>query len=381
MCLRHNLQLYLRCVHLFKMLVGVYLLVYGCVLCADVSVQQAFGSDMLGIGIVIVFLGVLKPANVLMGHYGSAKHNKCALLIVIMFDGVAGVVQFSLGLTLLTRGTSTYDAHLRKACSRSVLTAGTTSRGDCDRYWRDSRTAGIRLAWMGTYYRGARQKDNAQSKVLEQIEEFAECCGFGPPEACDDVSNDGNFPKHFETQSFLGKDMVKERYRCSSDYDCTSSTAASDDDILASSFCWYPVEDGVCEHYAADDIAKAHPLGCRYDWGLGSCLDETVTAGSKGCAWHFEEIMNDKIHGHGIAFLVFLILEFTSIFSACCYCWKRKNTDVLPINYIFDEPFDPYKDGKLTAAGGAAAGKSSSGAAATTSDQEEESNNHHRNDD
>lgn len=38
-----------------------------------------------------------------MGHYGSVTHNKCALLTVIGADAAIGVVQFSVGLTLLVR--------------------------------------------------------------------------------------------------------------------------------------------------------------------------------------------------------------------------------------------------------------------------------------
>mmetsp|Transcript_14130 Transcript_14130/g.46126 ORF Transcript_14130/g.46126 Transcript_14130/m.46126 type:complete len:219 (-) Transcript_14130:729-1385(-) len=144
MCLGYNLQLYLRCAHLFKLLFACYTFVYGVILCADVSLRQAFGSDMLFLGILLLLLGVTKPCNILLGHYGSMKHNKCALLLVVVFDATAAVVQCSVGLILLTRGTPTYDLDLRKACARSSV----LSQGRCDAYWRDDRTAGMRLAWM-----------------------------------------------------------------------------------------------------------------------------------------------------------------------------------------------------------------------------------------
>ena len=325
--------------HLFKLLFAVYMFIYGIVLCADHTVRQAFGSDMLWIGIILALLGFCKPVNVAMGHYGSMKHNKCALLLVIVFDGVAGVVQCSIGLMLLTRGTPIYDYSLRRACSRSVLNAG---EGKCDRYFSDDRTAGMRLAWMSTYYRAIRDKDNAQSKIIEQIEEIAQCCGFGPPVACDRVENTAKFPSIYDQSTeFLGRDMIKQRVVCSEDYDCDT------DDDTTSRYCWYPVEEGTCEHFAAGDIGNSNPLGCRYDWGIGACLDEDSADSSKGCAFYFEETMNDKIYGHGIALVVCILLEFFTIFSSCCFCWKRKSTDVLPISYIYDEPFDPFKEGKL----------------------------------
>jgi len=346
MCLNHNLQLYLRCLHLFKLLFALYMLVYGIVLSADVSVRQAFGSDMLGIGLIVSFLGVFKPCNIAMGHYGSAqRQNKCALLLVIVFDGVAGVVQFAIGLILVTRGTPLVELGVRKACAHAVLEAG-TNEGRCDSYWREDRTAGMRLAWMSAYYRAVREKDNAVAKTLEQIEDFAQCCGFGPPVACDRVQNSAKFPALYEQTESLGNDMTKRRFTCSSLFDCGTSSAAADDDDGAT-LCWYPAEEGTCEHFADGDIGGANALGCRYDWGVGGCLDDDVADDAKGCAWYFEETMNDKIRGHGIAFLVCILLEVFTIFSACCLCWKRKSTDVLPVNYIYDEPWDPVKEGKL----------------------------------
>lgn len=327
MCLQHSLQLYLRCLHLFKMLIAVYMIVFGLIVSTDVTIHQAFGSDMLGIGIVITMMGFMKPCNIAMGHYGSLKHNKCALLIAVAFDGVVGIVQFSIGLTLFVRGAPLFDKSLRRECARHVLKAG-IREVKCDEYWSDDRTAGMRLAWMSTYYRAVRDNDNGQSKILTQSSDVGECCGFGPPEACNRIENDDRFPQKFARDQYLGKDMRRKRVTCSEDRVCSGNV-----------LCWYPEEEGTCEHFDDSDISNANSLGCKYDWGLGSCLDRGVEESSRGCAWYFEEYMNAKIYGHGITFMATLILEFFTILSGCCYCCKRKGEDILPINFVFDEPW------------------------------------------
>ena len=41
------------------------------------------------------------------------------------------------------------------------------------------------------------------------------------------------------------------------------------------------------------------------------------------------------------------VLESFTIVTACFFCWKRKEDDVLATTYIYDEPWDPVKEGKL----------------------------------
>ncbi|KAJ8610589.1 hypothetical protein CTAYLR_007151 [Chrysophaeum taylorii] len=333
MCQTHSLQLYLRCLHLFKLLISVYMFIYGLIVCTDLTIHQAYGSDILGIGVVITFLGAIKPCNVYVGHYGSTKHNKFALLMAVTFDTVVGIVQFFIGFTLALRGTPAYDRSLRRACARHTLEI---DEDRCDDYWNDDRTAGVRLAWMSVYYRAVRDNDNARAKILAQAADIGECCGFGPPAACQRIENDDKFPNKFARDQYLGKDMLDQRVACSEDRACGGGA-----------YCWYPEEEGTCEHFADSDISNANSLGCRYDWGLGSCLDADVDAASRGCAWHFEDTMNAKIYGHGVALMVTLGLEALTVLSGCCYCWKRKANDILPVDYVYEEPWDPVKSGKL----------------------------------
>ena len=71
------------------------------------------------------------------------------------------------------------------------------------------------------------------------------------------------------------------------------------------------------------------------------------TTGTAAGAAIFESYMNDKIFPQGAALLGSLILELFTIVTACLFCLKRKENDVLAVTYIYDEPWDPVKEGKL----------------------------------
>ena len=88
-------------------------------------------------------------------------------------------------------------------------------------------------------------------------------------------------------------------------------------------------------------------MGCQYDWGTGLCLDREVEKRTTGCANYFEGVMNDKIFPQGVVLYGTIVLESFTILTACSFCWKRKENDVLATTYIYDEPWDPVKEGKL----------------------------------
>ncbi|KAJ1460066.1 hypothetical protein M885DRAFT_509766 [Pelagophyceae sp. CCMP2097] len=329
MCLDHSLRLYLRGLHLFKILIAVYMLIPAIQLLSDTTIPQAFGTDMILIGVVILLMALVKPCNVAVGHYGSIKHNKFALLCIMVFDTALGLVQFGIGLTLLVRGTPEVGLSVREACGAREVPSGYSS--DCSTYWRSDRTAGMRLAWESMFYIGERQGHTKTSKELGSQQDDYVCCGFGPPIACDRVQNSEKFPDNLNQAVDLGRDMLKQRFTCSDLYDCPSN----------GQHCWYPAEPGTCEHYAPADVGQENPLGCRYDFGVGSCIDREVRDDTVGCAAGFEDFMAAKIYMHGVIFLGSLVLEVCTVLSACFFCWKRKADDVLPITYVYDEPFDP----------------------------------------
>ena len=156
------------------------------------------------------------------------------------------------------------------------------------------------------------------------------------------------------------------------------------------------MEEGTCVNYDEEDFNQQFPMGCRYDWGAGLCLSRDIKDRSKGCANYFEGVMNDKIFPQGVVLYGTIarrprglfseerpevvrhalaetersnfseerpgvvrhtpltgsvpnaqVLESFTIVTACFFCWKRKEDDVLATTYIYDEPWDPVKEGKL----------------------------------
>lgn len=202
----------------------------------------------------------------------------------------------------------------------------------------------MRLAWESLFYMGVRDKQADKRKLITELQNTGKCCGFGPPLACGRIANSDKFPAHLFQDDYLGKDMLRRRVTCSEDTDGTGVCAGTNINN-----CWYPAEDGMCAHYADSDISASTPLGCKYDWPIGTCMDFAPTGSSSGCAGTFETWMNAKIFPHGAALLGTLCLETLTILAACCFCWKRKSHDVLPIAYVYDEPWDPVKEGKLSA--------------------------------
>ena len=104
-----------------------------------------------------------------------------------------------------------------------------------------------------------------------------------------------------------------------------------------------------CQAYADGETKteKENSLGCRTDWGTGLCNTWEVTPDSTGCAVYFESLMNGKIYPNGWMLLATVGVEGATIVIACFYCWKRKDHDVLSTAYIYEEPWDPVKEGKL----------------------------------
>ena len=108
-------------------------------------------------------------------------------------------------------------------------------------------------------------------------------------------------------------------------------------------------DEAPCQAFADGETAAViqNSLGCRTDWGTGLCNTWEVTPDSTGCAVYFEGLMNGKLYPNGWMLLATVGVEGMTIIIACFYCWKRKDHDVLSTAYIYEEPWDPVKEGKL----------------------------------
>ena len=369
-CLEHQLKLYMRCVHLFKVLIAFYMFCVGAGILSDQSIHRAYGSVYIFYGLVVFILSLLKPCNIALGHYGSSRHNKCALLIILLFDGFAIFVQLIIAGFFLADGqyelygensitgrrmdgckgatcTEEESRKLRSDCNRvQVPEESKYSKRDCDAYWASDRTAGMRLAWLAEYSQAIRYGgDEGKKMALDDLQGKGMCCGFAPPDSCDRIENDDKYPCsggfEFSGRDLscegVGRDMLKQRVKCSPK--------------LAN---WYPLDktfsdEAPCQAFADGETAAViqNSLGCRTDWGTGLCNTWEVTPDSTGCAVYFEGLMYGKLYPNGWMLLATVGVEGMTIIIACFYCWKRKDHDVLSTAYIYEEPWDPVKEGKL----------------------------------
>ena len=194
-CLEHQLKLYMRCVHLFKVLIAFYMFCVGAGILSDQSIHRAYGSVYIFYGLVVFILSLLKPCNIALGHYGSSRHNKCALLIILLFDGFAIFVQLIIAGFFLADGqyelygensitgrrmdgckgatcTEEESRKLRSDCNRvQVPEESLYTKRDCDAYWGSDRTAGFRLAWLAEYSQAIRYGgDEGKKMALDDLQ-------------------------------------------------------------------------------------------------------------------------------------------------------------------------------------------------------------------
>ena len=247
-CLEHQLKLYMRCVHLFKVLIAFYMFCMGAGILSDQSIHRAYGSVYIFYGLVVFVLSLLKPCNIALGHYGSSRHNKCALLIILLFDGFAIFVQLIIAGFFLADGqhelysensitgrrmdgckgatcTEEESRKLRADCNRvQVPEESVYTKRDCDAYWGSDRTAGFRLAWLAEYSQAIRYGgDEGKKMALDDLQGKGMCCGFAPPDSCDRIENEDQYPCsggfEFSGRALscegVGRDMLKQRVKCS----------------------------------------------------------------------------------------------------------------------------------------------------------------------
>ena len=114
---------------------------------------------------------------------------------------------------------------LRADCNRvQVPEESVYTKRDCDAYWGSDRTAGFRLAWLAEYSQAIRYGgDEGKKMALDDLQGKGMCCGFAPPDSCDRIENEEQYPCsggfEFSGRALscegVGRDMLKQRVKCS----------------------------------------------------------------------------------------------------------------------------------------------------------------------
>jgi hypothetical protein len=162
----------------------------------------------------------------------------------------------------------------------------------------------LRLFWS-RHYNERSQKLSRQ--VITTIQDDI-CCGFYAPLNC--ININGSFPSDRSTEG-VPKRILHQRLSC--------GTYPG----------FYP-QSGQCSDYIDNNAANLVVGGCDWDQAIGYCVDEVLTASTRGCLYYAEVYMDGLIIYPSIALIVSSILNFISIIYTCCLYGKRKRNDVFP---------------------------------------------------
>jgi len=248
-------------------------------------------------------LALLSGGIILPHKYGVRRHNRFIMAVTFLFDTIVFCELISIGYTVQQYTYPWFSKGLQLDCLRNTPLLHTLE--ECQPFYDSSRTAGFRLFWEA-YYTG--KGDKFKFQVLQRIE--GGCCGFFPPFNC--IVNEGRFPKNRLTDGIDGQ-FLKHKVDCGNYPD------------------YYPEQVGTCTNYY--DVSVNPPLvgGCKYDLGVGFCLNtQDIDKSAIGCAAATEDYVIALISGHAV--MIMMSSTFNAIFMlfACCMWWKRKETDIFP---------------------------------------------------
>lgn len=302
MCTIESIKLQVMVFSWFKIIIALYVFGTGIYFTSSTDLQQAFGLEYVSYGLSLIFLALLSGAVVFPHKYAVNRHNRFLLAGAFIFDTIVFAELINFGLIVGSYMTEEFPKELQLDCLRNTPLIYTPEQ--CAPYYNSDRTAGMRLLWE-TYYSDKANKVSFQ--VLTTFE-AGTCCGFFQPFSC--TANADKFPS---SRLLEGVDpyLLEARVICS-EYDF-----------------YYPVQDN-CVDYK--DFAADPPIigGCRYDLGVGFCLNVDIKKDSVGCASTVEDYAVALIAPHSIMLLVASAFSLLFMTYSCCMWWKRKEADLFP---------------------------------------------------
>mmetsp|Transcript_1101 Transcript_1101/g.1444 ORF Transcript_1101/g.1444 Transcript_1101/m.1444 type:complete len:361 (+) Transcript_1101:318-1400(+) len=315
---KFDIQLNFVALTVLRIFVYFYLFILGCVIADNDHLPQAFGGDIIGLGAGLIILSLCSCVNTPIGFFGSKYHNKFVLSVFYCGELILLPLQLLVGVLLLVHTFPKYPYDFQNDCMSYNLPEMDYST--CKTYYKDDRTAGFKLVWLSYYERS--QDFSTKAKYYDRIVNLQKtglCCGFGRPYSCnpDNRTFPGDLVKYQIDESWR-----TQRILCGYERPFYPNTTA----------CNSPV----------DSTEVGSPIGgCYFDYTLGDCANNDVGIDSKGCAATVEETMNSWVSVQAYIAICLTIVQMTSIFMACCMCWKKRDDDVLP-GYMQEVASDPY---------------------------------------
>lgn len=294
----------------------IYIFGIGCFFASSLDLQHGYGVEFVSYGLSLVFLGLLSLGMIYPLKYGVDRHNRFLLVMVFIFETIVFAELINFAIIIQSYTIPQFSKSFQMDCLRNQPLLYTTE--ECQAYYRSDRTAGFRLVWQ--YYFST--KDNRKSyQILSTLQETA-CCGFFQPFQCQEITS--KYPKNLGTKG-IDSSFLKQRVSCGP-YEN-----------------YYPEQDNCIDYY---DFAASPPIvgGCRYDLGVGFCLNQNVEGEMFGCASATEDLVATFVVPQVPMMLGCSVLNLAYMLIACCMWWKRKESDVFPAFLKREESRIEYKN-------------------------------------
>jgi hypothetical protein len=285
-----------------KLCFNIYIFGIGCYVATSTDLKQAFGLEFVQYGLSLIFLALLSGGMIYPMKYGVDRHNRFLLMMVFIFETIVFAEMINYGVLLQSYTVPEFSKTMQLDCLRNNPIIFT--REQCMPFYESDRTAGFRLVWQ---YYFSNKSDKTKYQALAELQKIS-CCGFFSPFNC--VQNDDKYPSDKDVAGIDSK-FLSRRVTCSR-------------------FEGYYLEQDNCINYY--DLSTDPPTigGCRYDLGVGLCLELDISGSTTGCASATEDFVSSLIAPHAPMLLVCSVFNMMYMLIACCMWWKRKESDVFP---------------------------------------------------
>lgn len=321
MCKKGQLRSELTCANGLLMMASLAVFAVAIVMIVDNEGHVAYGEQVKNWGGVLVFCSFVMVVALVFGMFGTKRHNKFALTVALCTLLLGVSVTLIISVTLFVAVTPTYSKGFANECMQRPSVDGPPISTRCMGYFTDLGNIRLFRLWL-TLYTGS-TTDKAKRAMLLHFEDDNFCCGWGPPLQCMNTLG-GNFSDYAPELLLSDRPVLEALNRCSRHLG------------------WYQRNTDMCR--IVDDNGFA---GCPYMFSNSKTCEQLTTL-RPGCAGFFQEAYMSKFRTYGLVAVGAAFIQIMTMVMSCCYCFKRKYTDVLPPMKTFSaSEYEKYRFGVL----------------------------------
>jgi len=326
-CAVDTLSTWILLITFFSSLLAFALIITGVVLYHEDDLRLAFGESLhahyqglIATGVLLILPGMC------CGHYSAKRHNKfvMALYISMIFTFVLYHASFAIYLTVLVN--ETFSEQTNEPCVSFTPNTEIYNYSDtCSSFYESERSQGYYKLWVTRFTQG-KDMDTDKTAWLASIQRSGQCCGFGKPGACRKVR-------------VLPTDIVEGYVTPTFHYKYYAPNPMYDENntFIGWSECgrkdeWYPATSGdnACEKTFQETQGGTYISGgCTYDLPIAGC---DVLEGLNGCALYIDAYLSVRLNAYKVTMTVYIMVELFLMILFTCYCTKRKDAQILPVN-------------------------------------------------